>query len=103
MLTNILFFVHIYIVPKIEKKKQMEKKVMVELKLNFSNHWLMVRLNLSWDNVRNWEETTTFMKVFEKIFKCKKKGIFNLVYKQGLLLKKFKKVISLKKCIRKMM
>ena len=33
----------------------------------------MVRLNSSSDNVRNCEETTTFVKDCEKIIKCKKK------------------------------
>ena len=55
------------------------------LKMNFSNHGLMVRLNLSLNNVRNCEETTTFMKKYEKIIKCKNKGILNLACKQGLL------------------
>ena len=48
----------------------------------------MVRLNLSWDNVRNYEETTMFVKECEKIIKCNKKGILNLAYKQGLVFEK---------------
>ena len=52
----------------------------------------MVRLNLSSDNVRNCDETTTFVNESEKIIKekGKKKGIFNLAYKQGILFKKSK-------------
>ena len=46
----------------------------------------MVRLNLSSDNVRNCKETTMFVKEYEKIIECKKKGILNLTYKQGLSL-----------------
>ena len=60
------------------------------LKMNFSNYWLMVRFNLSSDKVRNCGKTTTFMKEYEKIIKCKKKGTLNLVYKQGLFFEKFK-------------
>ena len=48
----------------------------------------MVRLNLSWDNVRNCEETTMFVKECEKIIKCEKKEIPNLAYKQGLVFEK---------------
>ena len=33
-----------------------------EIKVSFSNHRLMVRLNLSSDDVRNGKETTTFVK-----------------------------------------
>ena len=60
MLTNILIFVHTYVASKIEKKEKNEEKVTMKLRLNFSNNWLMVRLNLSLDKVRNCEETTTF-------------------------------------------
>ena len=45
----------------------------------------MVRLNLSLDNVRNCEETTTFVKELKKTINCYKKENSNLVYKQGLL------------------
>ena len=55
------------------------------LKMNFSNHWLMVRLNLILDHVRNCEKTTTFLKQCKKIIKCKKKWILNFAYKQELL------------------
>ena len=68
----------------------MEEKIMIWLKINFSNHWLMVRLNLSSGNIRNCEKTTTFVKEFEKIIKHKKKGMLNSAYKQGLLFEKFK-------------
>ena len=50
----------------------------------------MVRLNLSSDNVRSCEETTTFVKELKKIINCYKKGNSNLVYKQGLLFEKYK-------------
>ena len=59
----------------------MAEEVMMGLKMNFSNHWLMVRLNLNLDNVRNCEETATFVKEFEKVLS---------VRKQGLLFEKFK-------------
>ena len=44
----------------------MKERVRMGLKMNFSNYWLMVRLNLTSDNERNWEETTTFVKELEK-------------------------------------
>ena len=50
----------------------------------------MVRLSLSSDDVRNCKETTTFVKECKKIIECKKKGILNLTYKQGLLFEKSK-------------
>ena len=53
-----LFFVHSYVESKIETKKKMEEKVTMILKNNFSNHLLMVRLNLSLGDVRNRKETT---------------------------------------------
>ena len=48
----------------------------------------MMKLNLSSDNVRDCEETTTFLKECGKIIKCKKKGILKLAYKQGFLFPK---------------
>ena len=45
----------------------------------------MVRFNVSLDDVRNCKERTMFFKKSEKIIECKKKGILNLAYKQGLL------------------
>ena len=45
----------------------------MRLKENFSSHWLIVRLNLSLNNVRNCEETITFIKECEKTIKCEKK------------------------------
>ena len=95
-----LFFVHSYIAAKIEKKEKIEEKVTMRFKMNFSNHRLILRLNLSLNNTRNCEEITTFLKVFKKIVNCKKKGILNLAYKQELLFKKSKKP-HLKKCTRK--
>ena len=68
-----LFLVHSYVAVEIKKKEKIEENVTMGLKVNFSNHWLMVRLNSSSDNVRNCEETTTFVKDCEKIIKCKKK------------------------------
>ena len=55
----------------------------------------MVRLNLTSDNERNWEETTTFVKELEKkILSIIRKGNFSLAYKDGLL---FEKVTELEK------
>ena len=62
----------------------MEERVMMGLKRIFSIHWLMVRLNLSSDNIRDYKETTTFVKECEKVIECKKKEIYN-----GLLKNKF--------------
>ena len=62
----------------------------------------MVRLNLSSDNVRNFEETTMFVKECEKVIKCKKKGNLNLAYKQGLLFEKFKESDKFNEMLRKM-
>ena len=45
------------------------------------NHWLMVRLNLSFNGVGNCEETTVFIK----------KGVLNLAYIQGLSFEKIQK------------
>ena len=50
----------------------------------------MVILNLSLVNVKNCEQTSTFVKECEKIIKCEKKGILSLAYKQGLLFGKSK-------------
>ena len=74
----------------------MEDKVIIGLKLNFSVHGLMVRMNLSLHNVRNCQETTTFAKEFEKYIKYKKKGILNFAYKYGLLFEKFEEPDDLK-------
>ena len=41
---------------------------MMRLKMNFSNHWLMVTLNLSSDNARSCEEINTFVKEYEKTY-----------------------------------
>ena len=48
-----LFFVHSYIASKIDTKEKLEEKVTMILKNSFSNHWLMMNLNLSSDDVRN--------------------------------------------------
>ena len=69
----------------------MEEKVMIRLKRRFSNHLLMVRLNLSSDNVRNCEETTMLVIECEKNIKFKKEEILNLAYKQGFMSGKSKK------------
>ena len=74
-----MLFAQINVVANIEEKRTMG------LKVNFSNHGLMVRLNLGLDNVRNCEETTKFMKRSKKNIKCKNKGILILACKQGLL------------------
>ena len=57
-----LFFARYYVALKIETIGKMEGKVTVRLKKSFSNHWSMVRLNLSSDDVKNCKETTTFVK-----------------------------------------
>ena len=76
-----LFFVHSYVASKIEKKEENVRESNDEIKEGFSNHWLMVRLNLSVDDIRNCKETTTFVKECKKIVECKKKGIPNLARK----------------------
>ena len=53
-----LFFVHSYVASKIEAKEKMEEKATIRSKNSFSNHWLMLRLNLYSDDVRNCKETT---------------------------------------------
>ena len=53
----------------------------MKLNMNFPNHWLMVRLNLTLDNVRNCDGSITVVNEYEKIVKCKKKGILQLAYK----------------------
>ena len=40
--------------------------------------------------MRNCEETTTFVKEYEKFMKFKKKGILSLAFEEGLLSKIFK-------------
>ena len=40
----------------------------------------MLRLNLNSDGVKNYKETTMFVKECEKIIECKKKEILNLRY-----------------------
>ena len=57
-----LFFARNCVALKIETIGKMEGKVTVRLKKSFSNHWSMVRLNLSSDDVKNCKETTTFVK-----------------------------------------
>ena len=79
------FFIHSYVAAKIENKEKVEEKITMGLKMNFSNYGLMVGLNLGLDNVRNHEETAMNAKKCEKVIKCKKKGISNLRYKEGLL------------------
>ena len=66
-----LFFVYSYVVSKTENK--------VTMWLKNSNHWLVVRLNLS-------SETKEIVKK-QRLFK---KGILNLACKQGLLSQKSK-------------
>ena len=53
-----LFFVHSYIASKIETKEKLEEKVTMILMNSFSNHWLMMNLNLSSDDVRNCKKIT---------------------------------------------
>ena len=65
----------------------MEAKVTIRSKKSFLNHWVLVKLNLSSDDIRNCKETK-FVKECEKNVECKKKGVCNLAYKQGFLLEK---------------
>ena len=79
--------VHSYVVAKIKKKEKIKEKVMMELKKNFSNQWIIgeiienEELNLRSDNVRSCEDIISGVKEFNNIIKCKKKGIVNLAYK----------------------
>ena len=66
-----LFFAHSYVASKTEKK--------VMMWLKNSNHWLVVRLNIS-------SETKEIVKM-QRLFK---KVILNLACKQGLLFQKSK-------------
>ena len=66
------------IINREERKKGRETKI--GLNRSFTNHWLMVTLNFSLDNVRNFKETTTFVKKLEKSSEYKKKEILNFVY-----------------------
>ena len=63
----------------------------------------MVRLNLTSDNERNWEETTAFVKELEKKkLSIIRKGIFNLAYKDGLLFEKVTELDRFKEmCMKK--
>lgn len=74
MLTNIRIFCP-YICNSKEKIKKIEENVTMKLKMNFPNHWLMVRLNLILSNVRNCDASITVVNEYEKIVNCKKKGI----------------------------
>ena len=47
-------------------------------------------LNQSLENARNYEEAIPVVKEYETIIRPKKKGILNVVYRQGLLFKRFK-------------
>ena len=57
---------------------------------------MMVRLNLTLDNVSICEETTIFVKERKINIKCKKKGVLNLAYKRGLLFQKSKECDKVK-------
>ena len=48
-------------------------------------------LNLKLDSEKNCVEANSVVKKYENVIKFRKKGIFNLAYKKGLLFKKFKK------------
>ena len=74
MLTNITNTTSIYM-QQPKKDKKIGENVTMKLNMNFPNHWLMVRLNLTLDNVRNCDGSITVVNEYEKIFKCKKKGI----------------------------
>ena len=58
---NVLFFGNSYVASKIETKEKVEEKITMRLNKAFSN-WLIVRLNLSSDEVRNCKEATVFIK-----------------------------------------
>ena len=90
MLANLSFC------PEMHSIKNSEEGKNERLKRSFSNHWLIVRFNLSSDDVKNCKETTLFTKESEKIIKCKKTRIFNLAYKQGFLFWKSKKLDKFK-------
>ena len=77
------------------------EQVIMRLKRSFSNHCLMVRLNLSLDSVRNCKKTTKFVKECEKIIECKKKGILSLVHKQGLLFEKSQELCNFRETYKK--
>ena len=62
----------------------------MRLIIGFSNHWLMVGFEFMSDNARNCDESILVGKENETIIECKKKGILNLAYKQGLSFKNFK-------------
>ena len=67
MLANVhSIFGHCYVVSKIEKEEKMEEKQMRRSKRSFTNHWLMVRLNLSSHDLRNCKETIRFVKELRK-------------------------------------
>ena len=70
-----IFFVDSYVALKIEMKENMEKKVTMRLKNSFSNHWLLVRLNLSSDDTRNCKKQRSLKTV-----------ILNLGHKEETLL-----------------
>ena len=72
-----LFFVHSYVALKIEKKEKMEEKVKTRLKKSFSNHWLIMRLNL-------------FGWIVKTRLRYLKKRVLDLTYKKGLLFEKSK-------------
>ena len=74
MLTNITNTTSIYM-QQPKKDKKIEENVTMKLNMNFPNHWLMVRLNLTLDNVRNCDGSITVVNEYEKIVKCKKKGM----------------------------
>ena len=76
-----LFFAHSYVASILETKEKIEENVTMRLKNSFSNHWLMVRLNLSPYDVKNSKETTFV-----------KQRILNLAYKQGVLCEKSKQL-----------
>ena len=57
-------------------------------------------LNLRSENVKNCEDAIPVVKKFDNIIKCKKKGIRNLTYKQGLLFKKFKELDRFKEMLK---
>ena len=56
--------------------------------------------NLKLVNAKNCKETILVLKDYEKIIRCRKKWIFNLAYKQGVLLKSFKQSHQFKEMLK---
>ena len=71
------------------------------LKRNFSNHWFMVRLNLSSDNVRNCEKKLCSWKNAKKLLNVRREESSIWRISKEFYLKNPKSLLNLKKYIRK--